>query len=142
MNFLPPSTNAQYEGHILACVPVALTALQSLVGGTLHVVLPDSGMASIAGLNLAHEGGLTMVSLAAWVGATQIAWGLLLAVAILRYRSFTLPLLVLVSIEKALIMVGQVLKPVSGASPPGLNGAAILLVLSVLAIFAARPKSD
>ena len=143
MSILPANSNADYHGHILACVPLALTALQSFVGGFLHVVLPDSGLITIAGLDLAHEGGLQMIALAAWVGATQIVWALVLALVVLRYRNFTLPLLLLVVLEKALILLGQAIKPTgSEHTPPGIYGAMILLVLSLLAIFVAREKQS
>ena len=142
MSILPPTTNNQYHGHILACVPLALVAFQSLLGGTLHVVLPDSGLITIAGLNLAHEGGLQMIALAAWVGATQIAWGLTLLFVVTRHRNFTLPFLVLAVIEKSLIILGTLIKPTNATeTPPGIYGAMILLELCTLAIFAARPTS-
>lgn len=135
---LPQSTNALYDGPLWTSYALLLVASQSLVGGTLHVVLPDSGLISIAGLDLAHEGGLHMIALAAWVGATQIAWGLVLLATALRYRSFTVPLLVLVIVEKSLILIGQMIKPTgSDHTPPGIRGAAILLVICAIALFVA-----
>lgn len=144
---LPPSTNAQYVGPLWTSYVLLLVAAQSLVGGTLHVVLPDSGLISIAGLDLAHEGGLQMIALAAWVGATQIAWGFVLLATALRYRSFTLPLLALVIVEKSLILVGQAIKPTGAEhTPPGIRGALILLLICILAFAVAmravRAKSE
>lgn len=142
MSLLPPSNNQDYAGAAWAAYALLLPAAQSLLGGTLHVVLPDSGLISIAGLNLAHEGGLQMIALAAWVGATQVAWGLLLAVAVLRYRAFTLPLLLLVSVEKALILLGTAVKPTgSDHTPPGIYVAGLILLLSLIAMAGARPTS-
>lgn len=143
---LPPSTNAQYLGPLWTSYALLLVAAQSLVGGTLHVVLPDSGLISIAGLDLAHEGGLQMIALAAWVGATQIAWGIVLLATALRYRSFTVPLLALVMVEKVLILIGQSVKPTGAEhTPPGIRGALILLIICglafVVAIRAKRSKS-
>ncbi len=135
---LPASTNDSYTGPLWASYALLLVAVQSLVGGTLHVVLPDSGLISIAGLDLAHEGGLQMIAMAAWVGATQIAWGTVLAATALRYRSFTVPLLGLVLVEKALILIGQAIKPTgSEHTPPGIQGAAILLVICFVALIVA-----
>ena len=140
---LPASTNSEYRGAVWATFPLLLVALQSLVGGTLHVVLPDSGLITIAGLDLAHAGGLHMIAMAAWVGATQIVWGLVVALVALRYRNFTLPLLVLAIIEKSLILLGTAIKPTgSEHTPPGIYGAGILLLLCAIAIFGARPKSS
>lgn len=139
---LPANTNDQFHGPRWAAYALLLAAVQSLVGGSLHVVLPDSGLISVAGLDLAHAGGLQMIAMAAWVGATQIAWGLVLAFAALRYRSFAVPLLLLVVIEKTLIMLGQVLKPTgSEHTPPGIRGAAILLVICGVALVASWLRS-
>ena len=135
---LPVSTNEQYTGPIWAAYALLLVAAQSLIGGTLHVVLPDSGLISIAGLDLAHEGGLHMIALAAWVGATQIAWGLVLAFTALRYRSFTVPLLLLVVLEKSLILIGFLIKPTGGEhTPPGIRVALVLLMVCALALIVA-----
>ena len=135
---LPTSTNEQYTGPLWAAYALLLVAAQSLIGGTLHVALPDSGLISIAGLDLAHEGGLHMIALAAWVGATQIAWGLVLAFTALRYRSFTVPLLLLVVLEKSLILIGFLIKPTGGEhTPPVIRVALILLVVCALALIVA-----
>ena len=135
---LPASTNEQYTGPLWASYALLLVAAQSLIGGTLHVVLPDSGLISIAGLDLAHEGGLHMIALAAWVGATQIAWGLVLAFTVVRYRSFTVPLLLLVVLEKSLILIGFFIKPTGGEhTPPGIRVALVLLVVCALALMLA-----
>lgn len=139
---IPDNTNDAYQGRFWASMALLPVAAQSLIGGTLHVVLPDSGMNSIAGLNIAHEGGLTMIALAAWVGATQIVWGVVLAAVALRYRSFTFPLLILVVLEKGLIVLGTLIKPTQNETPPGIIGAMVLLALCSLAIFGARPKSS
>lgn len=136
---LPASTNDIYTGPLWASYALLLVAAQSLIGGSLHVVLPDSGLITIAGLDLAHEGGLQMIAMAAWVGATQIVWGLVLAATALRYRSFTVPLLGLVLVEKTLILLGQAIKPTGNAhTPPGIKVAAVLLVICCVALIVAK----
>lgn len=143
MTFLPPPTNEQYQGQLWACVPLALVALQNFVGGMVHVVLPDSGLISVAGLNLSHEGGLQMIRMAARLGATQVIYALVLALIVWRHRNFTLPFLVLAIAEKSLIGLGILLKPTgSGHMPPGIYGTVILLVLCLLALFGARRTSS
>lgn len=142
MSLLPASTNQHYAGPPWTAYALLVPAAQTLLGGTLHVVLPDSGLISIAGLNLAHEGGLQMIALAAWVGATQIVWGLVLACGALRYRSFARPLLLLVVIEKALILFGTAVKPTGSAhTPPGIYLAGVILLLAAFAFAFARPTS-
>lgn len=135
---LPQSTNQDYVGPLWAAYALLLAAAQSLLGGALQVILPDSGLISIAGLNLAHEGGLQMIALAARLGATQIVWGLVLALVALRYRSLTVPLLLMVVIEKSLILFGRMIKPTgSEQMPPSLYGAMGVLVICLIALIVA-----
>lgn len=143
MKILPPPTNDQYQGAVWAVIPLALVALQTLIGGTLHVLLPDSGLISIAGLDLAHDGGLQMIAMAARLGATQMVWGLVLALIVLRHRNFTLLFLCLAIVEKGLLLPGRAIKPTGAEHMPlGFYGAMILLVLCVIAIYGARAKSE
>ncbi|MCH1541797.1 MAG: hypothetical protein L7U45_01915 [Alphaproteobacteria bacterium] len=143
MKILPPPTNDQYQGAVWAVIPLALVALQTLIGGTLHVLLPDSGLISIAGLDLAHDGGLQMIAMAARLGATQMVWGLVLALIVLRHRNFTLLFLCLAIVEKGLLLLGRAIKPTGAEHMPlGFYGAMILLVLCVIAIYGARAKSE
>ena len=143
MKILPPPTNDQDQGAVWAVIPLALVALQTLIGGTLHVLLPDSGLISIAGLDLAHDGGLQMIAMAARLGATQMVWGLVLALIVLRHRNFTLLFLCLAIVEKGLLLPGRAIKPTGAEHMPlGFYGAMILLVLCVIAIYGARAKSE
>lgn len=143
MKILPPPTNMHYQGQLWACIPLALVALQNFVGGMVHVILPDSGLISVAGLNLSHEGGLQMIRMAARLGATQVIFALVLALIVVRYRNLTLPFLVLAIAEKSLIGLGILLKPTGNDhTPPGIYGTIILLLLCLLAVYGARPKSN
>jgi len=143
MRFLPPLSNAHYRGQLWACGVLALVALHALIAGLAQVLLPDSGLISLAGLSLAHDGGLQMVALAAQAGATQFIWGLTLAVIVLRHRNLTALFLLLAALEKLLIILGGLLKPTNQAmAVPGSDAALVLLVLCLLAIFGARATSN
>ena len=48
---LPEKTNHLYDAPAWTSYALLLVAAQSLIGGTLHVVLPDSGLITIAGLD-------------------------------------------------------------------------------------------
>ena len=141
MRFLPPLSNQQYHGRLWACGALALVALHA-IGSGLVQVLPDSGLISLAGLSLAHDGGLQLIALAAQAGATQLIWGLTLAFIVLRHRNLTALFLLLAALEKLLIILGGLLKPTNAAMAlPGSDAALVLLVLCLLAIFGARAKS-
>jgi len=143
MRFLPPISNEQYHGPIWVCGALALVALHAIGSGLVQVLLPDSGLISLAGLSIFHEGGLQMVALAAQAGATQLAWGLALVFIVLRHRNLTVLFLLLAAFEKLLIILSGLIKPTNGAMElPGNDAALALLAVCLLAIFGARATSN
>ncbi len=119
MSFLPPSTNAHYEGARLAAHFLTLVGILTIVPGLIHSFLPDGGAGVIAGIDLSGNGA-TVIGVFAWAGATQIVWGTALLVASLRYRSLVPPLLALVLLERSLIALNVWLlkAPANGHHPP------------------------
>ena len=119
MSFLPPSTNAHYEGAPLAAHFLTLVGILTIVPGLIHSFLPDGGAGVIAGIDLSGNGA-TVIGAFAWAGATQIVWGTALLVASLRYRSLVPPLLALVLLERSLIALNLWLlkAPANGHHPP------------------------
>lgn len=139
MGYLLPKTNQHYRGQSWAVGILALAAVHTLGVALAKLALPDSGLISLGGLNLAHEGGLQMVAMAARGGATQLVWGLVLAFVVLRHRDLTGLFVLLVAVEKALFILSGLIKPVTEAMAlPGNAAAAVLLALSVIALFGAR----
>ena len=102
MSLLPASTNDRYAGSKLAAYFLTFVGLTTLGPGLIHTFLPDGGAGVIAGMDL-RTNGAAIVGVFAWAGATQIAWGLTLLAASLRYRSFIPPLFSLLLLERSLI---------------------------------------
>ncbi|MBX3489512.1 hypothetical protein [Parvibaculum sp.] len=130
---LPESTNAAYRGHPAA--PWGLTALGilTIVPGAIHAFLPDGGAGVIAGLDLTHNA-TTIIGVFAWVGATQIVWGLTMLAVSLRYRSLVPLLLALILVERTIIALNQwVFKPGDGPDRPP-EAYATLAVIPVVAL--------
>jgi len=119
VSFLAPSTNASYEGSPLAAWLLAFVGVTTIGPGLIHVFLPDGGAGVIAGMDLSGNG-RNVIGVFAWAGATQIAWGIALLTASLRYRPLVPPLLALVLLERTLIALNLwVLKaPAGGQRPP------------------------
>jgi hypothetical protein len=119
VSFLPPSTNAHYEGAPLAARFLTLVGILTIAPGLIHSFLPDGGAGVIAGMDLSGNGA-AVISVFAWAGATQIVWGAALLVASLRYRSLVPPLLALVLLERSLIALNLWLlkAPANGHHPP------------------------
>ena len=117
--FFPASTNADYQGRLIAPWFLTLGSIGTIVPGGIHAFLPDGGAGVIAGLDLTQNGH-TIIGVFAWVGATQIVWGALMLVVSLAYRSFVPLVLALILVERTIIATNQwVLKPsVTGHHPP------------------------
>jgi hypothetical protein len=130
---VPPADPAAYRGAPDAVGFLLTCALLTVVAGCIHVFLPDGGAGVIAGLNLGANGART-VALFAWAGATQIVWGLLLAVIALRQRPLVPLALALLLLERLLHAANfWLLHESSGARPP--EHYVTLLLLPLLALF-------
>lgn len=119
MTFLPPSTNAQYQGAAVSAWFLALAAVLTLIPGSIHSFLPDGGASVIAGLDMGDRRDL-VVGVFRWEGATQLALGLGMLVMALRYRPMTPLFLALIIVERGLMSLqGWVLSPpANGHHPP------------------------
>lgn len=131
---LPESTNAQYRGSQWSAAFLGLMALLSIGPGCVHYFLPDGGAGVIAGLDLSVHGA-TIVGVFAWMGATQIAYGLSQLAVALRYRSLTPLFLLLALVERGLSARSSWILKASNTShhPPEMYG--VLVALPLLVIF-------
>ena len=144
MPLLPPSTNDQYRGPAVSVWFLGLCALLTLGPALIHSFLPDGGAGVIAGLDLGDRRDV-VIGVFAWEGATQLAFGLGLLAAAIRYRSFTAFCLVLVAIERSLMSLqAWVLKPpANGHHPPEHYGSPVTVALALFfAWLALRPRRD
>lgn len=140
---LPPGTNDQYRGSRYAAWFLALYGVGWIVPGMIHSFLPDGGAGTIAGLDLSHNRTL-ILGLFAWVGATQIAHGLVTLIVALLYRSLV-PLFLAVSLlERTLLSWSAWVGPgkADGHHPPEHYGSLILLpVILLFLLLALRPAA-
>jgi hypothetical protein len=132
---LLPPISEEYEGPPIPYYYLVLVAVVSTARSLVHILAPDGGASSIAGLAVDVAGGANIVAMFGQWGASQLILALVYWLAILRYRFLVPLMLAIVSLEQALrIGVGQ-LKPVEvAAPPPGEIGSYILLPLSLLAL--------
>jgi hypothetical protein len=132
MPLLPPSTNDQYRGSLIAARFLALLGVLTVVPGCIHTFLPDGGAGVIAGIDLRTCGPL-VVALFAWAGATQIAFGAMMLLVALRHRPLVPVTLALVLLERSLhALDGWLLKGGGGHHPP--EHYAVLVGVPLLAI--------
>ena len=134
MNLFPPSTNAGYHGSTIAPWALSLLALLTIVPGGIHAFLPDGGSVVIAGLDISANPRL-IIGVFNWLGATQIAWGLMLLAISLRYRSLVPLALVLVLLLTGINATNQwVLRFEAGSHHPPEMYANIIMLPALLAL--------
>ena len=106
MTLFPPSTNSDYHGSAISTWALTLLAMLTIGPGGIHAFLPDGGSVVIAGLDISANPRL-IVGVFNWLGATQIAWGLMLLLISLRYRSLVPMALLLVFVATAINATNQ-----------------------------------
>lgn len=111
-----------------------LCGVLAVIPGMIHVFLADGGAGVIAGIDLSRDASRT-VSMFAWAGATQIAWGLMMLAIGLRYRALVPLALALLLLEKTLHALSfWVLKP-GDHHPP--ESYAVLVTVPIIVLFLA-----
>lgn len=136
MALLPASTNGEYQGAAASAWFLALLGVGSVVPGAIHYFLPDGGAGVIAGIDLKHSRAI-IVAAFAWMGATQIPYGLAQLAVALRYRSLVPLFLFLALIERSLAAVAAWITKASptGHHPP--ENYVVLVLVPLIAVFLA-----
>jgi hypothetical protein len=109
----------------------AAYTLVSMARSLIHLLAPDGGAGSIAGMDLSTPGADGIIFGFALWGSSQVLFALIQLLVVIRYRSLV-PLMYLFLILEVLLrqLVG-VMKPVTFAhTPPGAIGNQLLLPLA------------
>ena len=144
MNFnaLFPSVAQPYQGHRSALYFLVFLALLSTARSLVHLLSPDGGANSIAGIALDPTGGTNIVALFGQWGASQLVLAAMQWVVLLRYRFLVSAMLALALAEQLLRMLAGSLKPLEvGSAPPGTYGTYIVSVLSLFFLALSLRKS-
>lgn len=130
MSLLPPSTNAAFRGSRVAAWALMALGVMTICVGVIHFALPDGGIGVIAGVDLSSRRE-TIVSMAAWMGALQIAHGVGMLLVGWRYRTLVPLFLALTALERGLMALdGWLLKGAKSAHhPPQHYGSVLVLGL-------------
>jgi hypothetical protein len=113
-----------------AFIPIALI---STVRSFIHLLAPDGGAGSIAGLDLAVAGAGSIVFAFALWGSAQLIYAIIQLAVVVRYRSLVPFMYLLLILETLLRMLVGYMKPVTFAhTPPGAFQNYVYLPLAVL----------
>lgn len=135
-DMFPESTNGQYRGAKASAWFLALLAIGSIVPGAIHYFLSDGGAEVIAGLDLGAERSL-VIGVFAWMGATQIPYGLAQLAVATRYRSLVPLFLALALIERTLAAVAGWITKGAGATHHPPEHYAVVVLVPPIVIFLA-----
>jgi hypothetical protein len=130
---LPIRADNTVRGSRLPFYVFILIAAIGTVRSFIHILAPDGGAGSIAGMDLSVAGADEVIFAFALWGSAQLVYALLQWLVILRYRSL-IPLMWLVQLFETLgRMLAGWIKPVPFAhTPPGAYQNYIYLVLALL----------
>jgi len=130
---LPAKIDNTIHGSKIPCYVFALYTTVSLVRSFIHLLAPDSGAGSIAGMDLTVAGADGIIFAFALWGSSQLILAVIQLLVVFRYRSLV-PFMYLMLMLEVLLreLVGRT-KLVSFAhTPPGAIGNQIFLPLAAL----------
>ena len=130
---LPKQVNNRLRGSQIPLYIFALYTAISTVRSCIHLLAPDGGAGSIAGMDLNVAGASGIVFAFALWGSAQLLLAFVQLLVVVRYRALV-PLFYLLLIAEIFlrILVGHI-KPVTFAhTPPGAIGNWILLPIALL----------
>lgn len=129
---LPVCADNAVSGPKLPLYVFTLIAIVSTVRSCIHILAPDGGAGSIAGMDLSVAGAGGIVFAFALWGSAQLVYAIVQLVVAFRYRSLVPFMYVLLIAETLLRMLVGRLKPVQFAhTPPGAIGNWVILPLAV-----------
>ena len=130
---LPATASNTIHGMKLPVFVFALLAVISTVRSCIHLLAPDSGAGSIAGMDLSVAGASSIVFAFALWGSAQLIYALIQLAVTFRYRSLVPFMYTLLILETLLRMLVGHMKPVTFAhTPPGVLANYVTLPLAVL----------
>jgi hypothetical protein len=130
---LLPRTENQYSGSRWSLGFLILATVLSTARSLVHLLAPDGGAHTIAGITLDVAGGPNIVALFGQWGASQLVLACLQWVVVLRYRFLVSAMLAIIVLEQLLRILAGRLKPlVLDSPPPGAYGTYVILGLALI----------
>jgi hypothetical protein len=130
---LPATAGNTIHGMKLPVYVFTVLAVISTVRSCIHLLAPDGGAGSIAGMDLTVAGSNGIVFAFALWGSAQLIYALIQLAVAFRYRSLVPFMYTLLIVETLLRMLVGHMKPVIFAhTPPGAIGNYVILPVATL----------
>ncbi len=130
---LPTKINNVISGSKIPFYIFALYAIISTVRSCIHLLAPDGGASSIAGMDLTVAGADGIIFAFALWGSSQLLFTIMQMLVVIRYRSLVPFMWLMLALEVLLRELVGKMKPVTFAhTPPGAIGNQLILPLAVL----------
>jgi hypothetical protein len=111
---------------------IAITLI-STARSLVHMLAPDGGAGSIAGIAIDGPGGSNLVAIFAQWGNSQLMLASVFWLVVLRYRALVPLMLLLIVLEQVLrLLMGQLKPIVAAGTPPGAIGSELLLPVAAV----------
>jgi len=131
--FLPAKIDNSIRGWKLPVYVFALYAIVSTVRSFIHLLSPDGGAGSIAGMDLTVAGADGIIFAFALWGSSQLLMAIIQLLVVIRYRSLVPFMYVLLILETLLRELVGRMKPVTFAhTPPGAVSNQVIIPLAVV----------
>ena len=132
---LPAKIDNVIRGTKIPFYIFAIYAIVSTVRSCIHLLSPDGGAGTIAGMDLSVAGADGIIFAFALWGSSQLLFALIQLFAVIRYRSLIPFMWLMLALEVLLRELVGAMKPVTFAhTPPGAIGNQIILPLAVLMV--------
>ena len=132
---LPAKIDNTIRGTKIPFYVFALYAIVSTVRSCIHLLSPDGGAGTIAGMNLSVAGADGIIFAFALWGGSQLLFALIQLLVVIRYRSLVPFMWLMLALEILLRELVGKMKPISFAhTPPGAIGNQIILPLAVVMV--------
>jgi hypothetical protein len=132
---LPAKIDNVIRGTKIPFYIFALYAIVSTVRSCIHLLSPDGGAGTIAGMDLSVAGAEGIIFAFALWGSSQLLFALIQLLAVIRYRSLIPFMWLMLALEVLLRELVGKMKPVIFAhTPPGAIGNQIILPLAALMV--------
>jgi hypothetical protein len=138
----PKLVDNNFRGYKIAEVVFILITAITIIRSCIHMLAPDGGAGTIAGINTSVAGGPDIISIFALWGLSQLLMGFVYLTVFWRYKSLIPLMYILIILEyTGRIVIGHYKPLVVAHTPPGAIGDYIIVPIAIIMLILSLKKS-